>query len=156
MMYWRGDSRQAEELLNKIARQDPQFGLTAKLFAEVEWSLGKYPEALTALRTHLVAHPSDPMPLGDLGYALAKAGRTKEANDILKQLEEEGLQSVVPQQAVAQVYIGLGANNKAIDQLWKAADARTLRVPWLRVDPVYAPLRKNIRWAELLRHVNLK
>ncbi len=156
LMYWRGDSLLAEALLNKIARQDPQFGLTAKLFAEVEWSLGKYPEALNTLRTHLVAHPSDPMPLGDLGYALAKAGRTKEAYDILKQLEEQGLQSVVPQQAVAQVYIGLGENNKAIDGLWKAADARTLRVPWLRVDPVYAPLRKNIRWPELMRHVNLK
>jgi hypothetical protein len=63
---------------------------------------------------------------------------------------------VVPPQAMALIYLGLGDQDKAIDELWKASDARTIRVPWLRVEPVYAPLRRNPRWADLLRHVNLQ
>jgi hypothetical protein len=57
---------------------------------------------------------------------------------------------------LAFVYLGLGEHDKAIDQLWKASDGRTIRVPWFRVEPVYEPLRRNPRWPDLLRHVNLE
>ena len=141
-------------MLNKVVKRDPEFGLTAQLLAEVEWALGNDREAEAALRGHLSRRPLDPIPLGELGYTLAKTGRAQEARDILKRLEQ--LPSVVPQQALAFVYLGLGDQNKAIDELWKASDARSIRAPWLRVDPVYEPLRQNPRWADLLRHVNLQ
>lgn len=150
LMYWRGENAQAEVVLKRIATQDPNFRLTAQLAAEVKWALGKDGEAEAALLTYLRQDPSDPVPLGELGYTLAKTGRVKEAREIVDQLDQ-----AVPQQAVAFVYIGLGDKGKAIDQLWKAADSRSFRTPWLRVDPVYAPLRRHPRWADLLRHVNL-
>ena len=156
LMLWRGENRGAEALLKKVMKQDPEFGLTAQLFAEVEWSLGKDNEAEAVLRAHLAKHPSNPIPLGELGYTLAKAGRTREAGDILKQLQDLAPQSAVPPQALAIVYLGLGDHKKAIEELWKASDARTIRVPWLRVEPVYAPLRQDPRWPDLLRHVNLQ
>jgi TolB-like protein len=156
LMFWRGENIEAEAVLNKIMKRDPDFGLTAKLFAEVEWALGKDNEAEAVLRAHLAKHPSDPIPLGELGYTLAKTGRTREARDILKQLDEQSRRSFIPSQALAFVYLGLGDHKKAIDELWKASDARTIRVPWLRVEPVYAPLRRDPRWAGLLRHDNLQ
>jgi adenylate cyclase len=156
LMFWRGENRAAEAALNAIAKQDPDFGLTAQLLAEVEWSLGKDKEAEAVLRAHLARRPDDPLPLGELGYALAKSGRTREARDILKQLQEDAPGSVIPRQALAFVYLGLGENDQAIEELWKAADLRTIRVPWLNVEPVYAPLRRHARWADLLRHVNLQ
>ena len=99
-----------------------------------------YTEAESVLRAHLSRSPSDPIPLGELGYTLAKTGRAREARDILKQLEEQSRNSFIPPQALAFVYQGLGDNDKAIDELWKASDARAIRVPWLRVDLVYACL----------------
>jgi TolB-like protein/Tfp pilus assembly protein PilF len=156
LMLWRGDVRKSEEVLMRVMKRDPEFGLTAKLLAEVEWTLGKDQEAEQVLRAHLAKHPSDPIPLGELGYTLGKTGRSQEARDILRQLDDKTRQSIVPRQALAFVYQGLGDSDKAIDELWKASDARTLRVPWLRVEPVYAPLRRNPRWPDLLRHVNLQ
>jgi adenylate cyclase len=156
LMFWRGELRESEAVLMRIMKRDPEFGLTAKLFAEVEWALGKDSEAEAVLRAHLAKHPSDPIPLGALGYTLAKTGRVREAGDILKQLKEQARQSVVPPQALALVYLGLGDHDRAVEELWKASDARTIRVPWLRVEPVYAPLRRNPRWPDLLRHVNLQ
>jgi len=156
LIFWRGDYREAEAVLNKVMKRDPEFGLTAKLFAEVEWALGKDSEAEAVLRAHLAKHPTDPIPLGELGYTLAKIGRTREARDIAQQLEEQSRQSFIPPQALAFVYQGLGDNDRAINELWKASDARSIRVPWLRVEPVYAPLRQNPRWPDLLRHVNLQ
>jgi serine/threonine-protein kinase len=97
-----------------------------------------------------------PIPLGELGYTLGKTGRAQQALGILKQLEEPSRESLVPPQALAFVYQGLGENDRAIEELWKASDARTIRAPWLRVEPVYAPLRQNPRWPDLLRHVNLE
>ena len=156
LMLWRGENRDAEAVLNKIMKRDPEFGLTAQLLSEVEWALGKDGVAEAVLRAHLAKHPSDPIPLGELGYTLAKSGRSREAGDILNRLEEQARQSVVPPQALAFVYLGLGEHDKAIDQLWKASDGRTIRVPWFRVEPVYEPLRRNPRWPDLLRHVNLE
>jgi TolB-like protein len=156
LMFWRGDVRDSEAILIKITKRDPEFGLTAKLLAEVEWVLGKDGEAEATLRAHLAKHPSDPIPLGELGYTLGKTGRRREAAEILKQLQEQARLTPVPPQALAFVYQGLGEDEKAIDELREASDARTLRVPWLRVEPVYAPLRHNPRWAALLQHVNLQ
>jgi TolB-like protein/Tfp pilus assembly protein PilF len=156
LMHWRGDDRAAEAVLNKITKQDPGFGLTAQLLAEVEWGLGKNEEAQAVLRSHLATRPSDPIPLGELGYTLAKAGRSKEAGEILGQLDAESKQSAVPPQALAFVYLGLGDRDKAIRELWKSADDRSMRVPWLKREAVYAPLRQDPLWADLLRHVNLQ
>ena len=155
-MFWRGDVRKAEAVLMKITKRDPEFGLTAKLLAEVEWALGKDQEAERVLRAHLAKHPSDPIPLCELGYTFGEDWALAEARDILKQLDDKTRHSIVPRQALAFVYQGLGDNDKAIDELWKASDARTLRVPWLRVEPVYSPLRRNPRWPDLLRHVHLQ
>jgi predicted Zn-dependent protease len=156
LMLWRGDVRDSEAVLLRIVKRDPEFGLTAKLLAEVEWALGKDQEAEQVLRAHLAKHPSDPIPLGELGYTLAKTGRAQEARDILRQLDDKTRQSIVPRQALAFVYQGLGDSDQAIDERWKASDARTLRVPWLRAEPIYAPLRRNPHWLDLLRHANLQ
>lgn len=43
-----------------------------------------------------------------------------------------------------------------MNEVRRALDYRTLRPPWLKIEPMYAPLRGNPHWAELLRHVNLQ
>jgi tetratricopeptide (TPR) repeat protein len=156
LMYWRGEYPQALAALARIARREPDFGLTAQLVAQVDWALGKNEDAETVLRERLAKHPQDPIALGELGFALAKSGRAKEARDILKTLEDQTRILFVPPQASAFVYIGLGENDKAMNEVRRALDYRTLRPPWLKIEPMYAPLRGNPHWAELLRHVNLQ
>jgi TolB-like protein len=156
LMHWRGENREAETLLQKISNQDPAFGLTVRLQAEVYWAMGKYREAEAVLRGRLAKDPMDPLAQGELGYTLAKSGRTKESREILQQLRERAGKSAVPEQALAFVYLGLGEDDQAIDQLWKACESRMIRASLLKVSPVYAPLKSNARFVELLRHVNLE
>ncbi len=155
LMYWRGESKAAETLLKKIARQDPDFALTERLLAEIEWTLGNDAEAEAAVRRRLGRHPSDAVAIGQLGYALAKAGKRQEARGILDQLQALPPKEVPPQ-AHAFVYQGLGDYDQAIEELWKACDARAIRPTWLRESAFYQPLRKRPRFRELMRHVNLE
>lgn len=86
----------------------------------------------------------------------ALAGERESIREYRLGIEEQSRQSPIPPEAFAFVYLGLGDNRRAADQLWQASDARTIRVPWLRVEPLYKPLRQNSRWADLLRHANLQ
>jgi hypothetical protein len=55
---------------------------------------------------------------------------------------------------IAEVYIGLGDNDKAFQWLHKAIDQRDL-APFLTCDPLFDPLRTDPRFSSLLKRVNL-
>lgn len=86
--------------------------------------------------------------LGLLGRAYAGAGRTAEAVRILQQLKECGQKRYARSLEYALVYIGLGQKQTAIEYLEKSADNSTLT--WLRIDPLFDPLRNEPRFQELL------
>lgn len=153
--YWQGDFGAAEAILKNVLAQDPDFALTPQLLAEVYWRESKFRESEALLRARLVRQPLDYLASGDLGYTLAKSGRADEAREILKQLRAQEQQGLVPPQAAAMVYLGLNDLDRAVDELWKACEERTLRAPWLVADPIYAPLKQHPKFIALLAHVNL-
>jgi TolB-like protein/tetratricopeptide (TPR) repeat protein len=90
----------------------------------------------------------DPWVTSQLGYAYALAGRTTEARDILRTLQA-GSPEDVRALAVARVYTGLGDRDRAIAWLKKAMDQQDVNL-YLGSDPVYAPLRADLRFRTLL------
>ena len=56
---------------------------------------------------------------------------------------------------VALVYAGLGERDKAFHSLDKSYEERSNFLVWLKVDPRWAPIRSDKRYAELVRRVGL-
>jgi TolB-like protein/Flp pilus assembly protein TadD len=91
---------------------------------------------------------------GQLGYAYAVLGRTEDARRILAELSSRSDQGDSLSTAIAQVYIGLGQKDRAFEWLHKAIMQRDGNL-FLKVDPIYDPLRKDAQFRDLIRAINL-
>ena len=90
------------------------------------------------------------------GYTLAASGRRDEARAILNQLKTRAAQAYVPPSNIALVHLGLGEQEKALNRLEEAVDARDLLLTFLTVEPRWADLAGHPRFTALLEKVRLK
>lgn len=96
----------------------------------------------------------DPVLLGALGYAYAKAGDEPQARKILTQLEVPSeINPYVCKTAIAIVHVGLNDNDTAFDYLDEAVEDRDEYLLWLKVDPFFEPLKSDPRFQELCEKV---
>ena len=131
-------------------------------FFYLRWLLGRsyaeegsFDEALRELEAAATLSGRNSLILGTLGEVYARAGRPGDARQILNELltlSEEGYVSAV---AVAAVYIGLGETDLAFEWISRAVEEHDGPVAYLRVDPLYDPLRGDSRLDELLRRLGL-
>ena len=84
------------------------------------------------------------------GYVLAKAGRTVEAREVLKSLEDAARGRYVPPYAIALVYAGLGERAAVFEWLERAYVARDVHLIFLPVDPKWDDYRQDPRFVALL------
>jgi len=88
--------------------------------------------------------------------ALAPLGRMEEAEEILKRLEDESRQHYVRAETLAMGYAAVGDFDKAFASLERAFQARSAGLIYLHVDPGYAPLRGDPRYADLVGRIGLR
>ena len=88
--------------------------------------------------------------------ALAPLGRQEEAEEILKRLEDESRQHYVRAEVLATGYAAVGQLDKAFASLERAFQARSAGLIYLHVDPGYAPLRQDPRYADLVKRIGLR
>ncbi|MDH3492170.1 MAG: protein kinase [Acidobacteriota bacterium] len=86
-----------------------------------------------------------------LGFALAKAGRLKEAKTVLKKLET-GREYVSPVE-LAMLYVGLGDREKAFSLLNRGYLEHDSHMQFLLIEPHYDDLRADPRFVDLIRKV---
>jgi hypothetical protein len=91
----------------------------------------------------------------DLGRGYAKAGRRKDAERVLAELHALADQSYPAPFQTAMVHVGLGEPDRAFHWLEKAHATRSWYLSWLKMEPVLDPLRKDPRYADLLRRMRL-
>jgi TolB-like protein/DNA-binding winged helix-turn-helix (wHTH) protein/tetratricopeptide (TPR) repeat protein len=84
------------------------------------------------------------------GYLLGKAGRSREARDVLKALEEASPNRYVPPYAMALVYAGLEERDAVFEWLDRAYDAKDVHLIFLPVDPKWDPYRADPRFTALV------
>ncbi|HJQ64877.1 MAG TPA: tetratricopeptide repeat protein, partial [Gemmatimonadales bacterium] len=87
--------------------------------------------------------------------ALAPLGRRDEAEAIMQRLDEESRQHYVRAEILAMGYAALGDLDHAFDCLERAFQARSAGMIYLHLDPGYAPLRADPRFADLVRRIGL-
>lgn len=153
--YWSvmGEYRQAIIGFQNALALDPQFGLARQglgiaylLDGQADKAIAEL-EAASALQRGFRTKSL-------LGYAYGIAGKTKEARAILEEFQIRERQGSFPALAIAHVYLGLGDKDHAFAWLEKAVDQRDLGAA-LQWDSLYAPLRSDPRYSQLLRRMRL-
>ncbi len=87
--------------------------------------------------------------------ALAALGEPEEARAILERLEEEAKRSYVRAEILAMGYGAVGDFDRAFACLDQALEARSAGLIYLHLDPGYAPLRADPRFAALVSRVGI-
>jgi adenylate cyclase len=85
-----------------------------------------------------------------LGHAYATSGKQGEAQKILGELSEMSKQAYVSPYDLAILYVGFGDKDRAFEQLNKAYEDRAGWIIYLKVEPIFDPLRSDPRFAELV------
>jgi tetratricopeptide (TPR) repeat protein len=96
----------------------------------------------------------DSVDLAALGYAYAIAGQINEAGEILRQLESLSNQRYVSPVDMAMLHVGLDNEEQAFEYLEKAYEEHADRMSWVKVNPVFDPLRSDPRFQALLQKMN--
>ncbi len=112
-------------------------------------------EAIAEFQTVVKLSERNPGFLALLGYAYAMAGKRGEAQAILNELNSQAAGSPVYPFETAMIYIGLGERNQAFIWLEKAFDERAWQLGFLKVEPIFDPLRSDSRYNDLMRRVHL-
>lgn len=90
-----------------------------------------------------------------LGAAYARAGRRSDALRILAELKRRKQHGYVAAASFVIVYLGLGENEQAFAWLEEAYKERSNMLQFVKVHPLFDPLRGDPRFADLLHRVGL-
>ncbi len=114
-----------------------------------------YPEAIAELEKARELSGNNPLILGPLGSCYAGAGDKMQARKLLDELNAAAQQAYVAPITSVMLYLGLGEIDAAFDWLEKAAEARDPLLYYLKVGPIYDPIRDDPRYEILLNRIGL-
>jgi len=89
-----------------------------------------------------------------LAHALAMAGELDGAGKILEDLQRLAERRYVSDAHIAAIQLGLGKVAQAFESLEQAYESRDVEMVWLKVNPIFDPLRTEARFENLVKRVN--
>lgn len=134
---------------------DPNFAFAHDVLAATLAAQGLYAQALPSAEKAVALSGGTALPLADLAYIHGRLGHADEARRMLQTLATASTQRYTPAVALAIVYVGLGENDRALDWLEKAYEERSIRLAYLRREPIWDRLRQEPRFKDLLRRIPL-
>jgi serine/threonine-protein kinase len=142
-----------------------QFQMAADLqpdFYEAHWGLGRalvqscrFDEALESFkkaRDLATIHASS---VAATAYCYARMGDHPKTLQWLRDLEQLAATRYVSPYNFAKVHAGLGDHDATFEWLRQAAEDRSPRLTWVKVDPLVDPLRDDPRFEQLLKRIGL-
>jgi adenylate cyclase len=138
----------------KALKIEPDSIIARKGLADVYSQKCMYEEALVEINTAVELSNRSVYILDDAGYVYAVSGRRDEAKKVLDRLDDLSNEMYVPEYGRAVIHLGLGDKDKAMDWLWKAYNERCF-LTWLKVEPIFDPLRSDPRFRSLLGKLGL-
>jgi tetratricopeptide (TPR) repeat protein len=153
--YLAGKNDEAIDQCKKILDLDPNSFPARRYLGLAYEAKGMYPEAINEFQTGVKLSGS-PLMLALLGHAYAASGKHAEAQQVLNDLEQLQTQRYVSPYTVAAIYAGLNNQDQAFNWLEKAVGERDIWLMNLKVDPVFAKLRTNRKFTDLLARIRLR
>jgi serine/threonine-protein kinase len=145
----------AREYAQRVLEVEPDYPLGLRLLGSSLVAEGRYAEAIEPYERLSSAAPDNSLYGGWLAHVYGRAGRTREAHAILSRLASRPDARHVAAANIAIGYIGIGDNTTALSWLEAAYDEHSQALTYLKIDPVYDPLRSDPRFAALLQRVGL-
>ena len=133
---------------------DPNFPPFHRLLARVYSAKGMYREAATEWQKYQDLSPGGDA-LANLIYCYGRAKDRSQALHAVEMQQARSREEYVPAYVFALAYIGLDEKDEAFSHLEQAITNRESLVVYLKVDPVFDPLRSDPRFADLLRRMGL-
>jgi len=121
---------------------------TRYLLAHVYLSQCRFAAAMEQAR-QCQAEPADPLCLSVLGACLARLNHRDEALAIVAKLSRLAEANYIDPHALAQVQIALGDTGSAIESVGRILEERAPFAVFLKLDPLFDPLRSDPRFGEL-------
>ena len=153
--YYAHEYAQAIEQCQKVLAMDATFAPAHVYLGRAYEQKPAFPEAIAELRKALDISEGDTNELAALGQAYAVSHQEGEARKILDQLKERSQQTYVQPMWIAVIHLGLGEKDQAFDWMQKAYEDRSAWLVYLKVDPLFDPVRGDARFADLLRRGGL-
>ena len=147
-------ARRFDEAINqrrKVLEMDPSLPHNLFGLGLIYAAKGMYREALAEFEKLPPSGRRDVY----LAYTRARLGERSQALRILDELKGVSKQEYVSAYSFAVIYLGLGEKDQAFAWLEKAYEERSFLLPYLKVDPIWDPLRSDPRFADLVRRIGL-
>ena len=155
ILNYMGRTDEAIQQFQKCLELDPNSGFSY-------WSLGNvyvhkkmYDDAISQYKKAIPLSGTSPDEPSTLAYAYAKSGRKKQALETLTELIKQSERSYVSSTLLATIYAALGDRDQALKFLRTAVEQRDGVLPFTNIDPIFADLRSDSQYAEILNRVGL-
>ena len=112
-------------------------------------------DAVPVLEKAVALSNRSPGALGILIRAYAHAGRRGDALGLLNELKGRQKAGYAPAAAMVNAYLGLGENEEALVWLEQGYKEQSNMLQFVKVHPYFDPIRKEPRFADLVRRVGL-
>jgi serine/threonine-protein kinase len=153
LLYSRQYERAVEQC-QKTLELDPTFILALIFRGQAHEQLGAFAEAVDSFEKAAELSRRHPTYLADLGHGYAVAGRREDALSVLAELHEMSSHRYVGARSIAEIHIGLGQVDEALDWLERGFQQRNGWLIHIRENPRYDRLREDPRYLDLVRRMN--
>lgn len=150
------NGRRYEDALDQaeaVIAADENFADGYRVLGRAQLLLGQSDEAIESFATAATLMNGAPVAISDLSVAFARAGRTEDARAILQELERST--DYVSAPLIAQIYANLGDADMAFQWLEKGVRDEDRGVIFLKINPLYDPIRQDPRFSGILAQLNL-
>jgi TolB-like protein/Flp pilus assembly protein TadD len=141
--------------LEAVDRTHPRFALVHYFLTQCHAAAGRVERSLEHGRRATELADRSPETLAVHAYALGLSGRRQDAEAALERLTALTDKRYVSRVLFAQVLLGLGRTEEALDDLERALEDKATDLIWLGVRPMYDPLRTSERFRKLMSAVGL-
>jgi tetratricopeptide (TPR) repeat protein len=152
-LYYAGKYAPAVTQLQEVLRTAPGFPLAHLWLGRTYQAQRAWPAALGEYAEVDRVQPDWPVTLAAMGHVLGVSGQKDQARAILGRMERLATSRYVTPYGVALVHAGLGDADGAFQWLSRAVDDRSHWLVWLSLDPRFADLRGDPRFAAVLQRM---
>lgn len=146
----------AREQYLKTLEMDPDFAEAHMNLGLVHAQRSRFADAAGELQRAMAAAGRRPLMQAILGYIYGLSGDRPRARSTLDDLERLSREGRVPALYLVYPCIGLGDTQRAFELLDRAYEDRSGLLVFLKVEPIFDPLRPEPRFEDLLRRMGLQ